>query len=59
MFNINKFTTKSQEALRHAQEIAVDNQNQQVDALHLLASLLLQEDSLVLTIIKKFNLKFF
>ncbi len=53
MFNINKFTTKSQEALRHAQEIAVDNQNQQVDALHLLAALLLQEESLVLTILKK------
>ncbi len=53
MFNINKFTTKSQEALRHAQEIAVDNQNQQVDALHLLAALLLQEESLVLTIFKK------
>jgi ATP-dependent Clp protease ATP-binding subunit ClpB len=53
MFNINKFTTKSQEALRHAQEIAIDNQNQQVDALHLLAALLLQEDSLVLTIVKK------
>ena len=53
MFNINKFTTKSQEALRQAQQIAVDNQNQQVDAFHLLASLLVQTDSLVLTILKK------
>ncbi|MDD5341197.1 MAG: ATP-dependent chaperone ClpB [Patescibacteria group bacterium] len=57
MFNINKFTTKSQEALRHAQEIAVDNHNQQVDALHLLAALLLQEDSLVLTIVKKLEVE--
>jgi ATP-dependent Clp protease ATP-binding subunit ClpB len=57
MFNINKFTTKSQEALRHAQEIAVDNHNQQVDALHLLAGLLLQEDSLVLTIVKKLEVE--
>jgi len=56
MFNINKFTTKSQEALRHAQEIAVDHQNQQVDALHLLASLLTQEDSLVVAILKKLEI---
>ncbi|MCX6742988.1 MAG: ATP-dependent chaperone ClpB [Candidatus Parcubacteria bacterium] len=53
MFNPNKLTTKSQEALRNAQEIAVDHQNQQVDALHLLASLLTQEESLVITILKK------
>lgn len=49
----NKFTTKSQEAVRHAQQIAIDNSNQQVDVLHLFASLLLQEDSLVVTILKK------
>ncbi|OGY41567.1 MAG: ATP-dependent chaperone ClpB [Candidatus Buchananbacteria bacterium RBG_13_39_9] len=53
MFNPNKLTTKSQEALRNAQEIAVDHQNQQVDALHLFASLLTQEESLVNTILKK------
>ena len=53
MFNLNKFTTKSQEALRQAQEIAYDHQNQQVDALHLLAALLVQEESLVLSILKK------
>ncbi len=56
MFNINKFTTKSQEALRQAQQISADSQNQQVDALHLLASLLLQEESLVLTILKKLEI---
>jgi ATP-dependent Clp protease ATP-binding subunit ClpB len=53
MFNLNKFTTKSQEALRNAQEIAYDHQNQQVDALHLLAALLVQEESLILSILKK------
>jgi ATP-dependent Clp protease ATP-binding subunit ClpB len=57
MFNINKFTTKSQEALRNAQQISADSQNQQVDALHLLASLLLQEDSLVTTILKKLEVE--
>lgn len=49
----NKFTTKSQEAVRSAQQIAIDNANQQVDVLHVLLSLLSQEDSLVLTILKK------
>src|SRR4030042_5941198 len=53
MFNPNKFTTKSQEALRNAQQIAIDSQNQQVDALHLLAAMLLQEESLVVTVVKK------
>ncbi|MCX6745189.1 MAG: ATP-dependent chaperone ClpB [Candidatus Parcubacteria bacterium] len=53
MFNPNRLTTKSQEALRNAQQIALDNQNQQVDALHLLASMLLQEESLVITVVKK------
>jgi len=57
MFNVNKFTTKSQEAMRNAQQIAYDNQNQQVDALHLLAALLLQEESLVLTIVKKLEVE--
>lgn len=50
---INKFTTKSQEALRSAQNIAADHQNQQIDTAHLLAALLLQDDSLVVTIMKK------
>jgi ATP-dependent Clp protease ATP-binding subunit ClpB len=53
MFNPNRLTTKSQEALRNGQQIAVDNKNQQVDALHLLASMLLQEESLVVTVVKK------
>lgn len=50
---LNKFTTKAQEAMRNAQQIAVDNQNQQVDDVHVLASLLLQEESLIQTILNK------
>jgi len=57
MFNPNRLTTKSQEALRNAQQIAVDNKNQQVDALHLLASMLLQEESLVVTVVKKLEVE--
>ena len=57
MFNPNRLTTKSQEALRNAQQIAVDNKNQQVDALHLLAAMLLQEESLVVTLVKKLEVE--
>ncbi|MCC6639127.1 ATP-dependent chaperone ClpB [Candidatus Falkowbacteria bacterium] len=49
----NKFTTKSQEAMRNAQQLAIENSNQQVDVLHVLASLLSQDESLVSTILKK------
>ena len=38
---MDKFTTKAQEALQRAQEIASGGGQQQVDALHLLKSLLL------------------
>ncbi|MCX6739739.1 MAG: ATP-dependent chaperone ClpB [Candidatus Parcubacteria bacterium] len=56
MFNPNRLTTKSQECLRLAQQIAIENQNQQVDALHVLAALLTQDDSLVVTIMKKLEI---
>ncbi len=52
---MDKFTTKAQEALQRAQEIASENGQQQVDALHLLKALLSQEDSLVLAVLKKLN----
>ncbi len=52
---MDKFTTKAQEALQRAQEIASGRGQQQVDALHLLGALLSQEDSLVLAILEKLN----
>ncbi len=45
--NIGKFTTKSQEAIRNAQEIALSRNNPQMDTAHLLYALLLQPDSIV------------
>ncbi|NTW14020.1 MAG: ATP-dependent chaperone ClpB [Candidatus Moranbacteria bacterium] len=45
--NINKFTQKSQEALRHAQENALSRGNAEFRPEHLLYALLLQEDSIV------------
>jgi len=45
--NINKFTQKSQEAVRHAQENALSRGNVEFRPEHLLYALLLQEDSIV------------
>ena len=51
--DINRFTTKSQEALRMAQEIALSHAQQHVDTIHLLAALATQEDSLVPLVFQK------
>ncbi|HUT21896.1 MAG TPA: ATP-dependent chaperone ClpB [Candidatus Bipolaricaulota bacterium] len=53
--NINKFTIKSQEALQNAQNAAFEYKNPQLDVLHLLYALLKQNDSIVLTVIKKLD----
>jgi len=47
------FTYKAQEAMMKAQSIARERRQNQVDALHLLLGLLIQEDSIVLTLLKK------
>ncbi|MCX6765956.1 MAG: ATP-dependent chaperone ClpB [Candidatus Moranbacteria bacterium] len=51
--DINKFTMKSQEALRRAQEMAMKQKNQQVDIFHLAFALASQEDSIVPTVFRK------
>jgi len=53
IMRMDKFTTKAQQALQMAQEMASSKGQQQVDALHLLKALLTQEDSLVLAVLKK------
>jgi ATP-dependent Clp protease ATP-binding subunit ClpB len=54
--DFNKFTNKSQEALRKSQELAVMRGQQQVDVFHLLYSLLEQENSVVPMIFRKFGI---
>lgn len=49
----NRFTTKTQEALRKAQELAFSLSQQQVDVLHLLNVLAVQEGSIVPLILRK------
>ncbi len=52
----NKFTNKSQEAIINAQIIAQDHGQQQIEGLHLLASMLFQNESLVKSIFDKLKI---
>lgn len=47
MINLNKFTTKSQEAIANAQQLAVSQQNPETTAIHLLTALLQENDGIV------------
>ena len=51
------FTHKAQEAIFSAQAIAQKKGQQQIDAVHLLLALLKQEESVVLTILKKLGIE--
>ena len=51
--NIEKFTQKSLEAIQTSQNIAIENQNPQVDQEHLLLALIEQEDSLIKQLLEK------
>ena len=56
--DLNKLTEKSQDALRAAQSIAVQNSNNQLDADHLFAALLRQDQGLVPSLLKRANIPF-
>ena len=51
--NAQKFTQKSLEAIQKAQDIAVENQNSQIEEEHLILALLEQEDSLIKELFQK------
>jgi len=53
--NIQKFTQKSLEAVQEAQNLAVANQNAQIEEEHLLLALLKQDNSLIKELLKKIN----
>ena len=48
-----QFTIKAQEALKRAHELAIERGGSQIDAMHLLAALLLQEDGVVSSLLDK------
>jgi len=54
--DLNKLTTKSQEALRNSQELAIIRNQQQVDVFHLLYALITQENSVVPMIFQKMEI---
>jgi ATP-dependent Clp protease ATP-binding subunit ClpB len=56
--NGTNFTHKAQDAILQAQSIAQEKGQQQIDALHLLVSLLSQEESVVLTLLQKIGLDY-
>ena len=49
----SNFTVKAQEAVRKAHELTIERGQNQVDVLHLLAALVLQDESMVISILDK------
>jgi ATP-dependent Clp protease ATP-binding subunit ClpB len=53
---LNKFTTKAKDAIKKAHELAIERGVNHVSSLHLLAALLLQEESMVASILDKLEI---
>lgn len=51
----NHFTTKAKEAIKRAHELAIERGQSHVNPIHLLAALILQEESMVASILDKLN----
>ncbi|MEK7063761.1 MAG: AAA family ATPase [Patescibacteria group bacterium] len=49
----NNFTTKAKEAVRRAHELAIERGQNQVSALHMAVALLMQEESIVVSILER------
>ena len=52
----NNFTTKAREAIRRAHELAIERGQNHVNPLHLLTALVLQEESMVFSILEKLEI---
>jgi ATP-dependent Clp protease ATP-binding subunit ClpB len=52
-FRFDKLTIKAQEAVQRAQELAADHGNPQIEPLHLLASLLAEDEGIVKPLLEK------
>jgi len=53
---MNNFTIKAQEALQNAHNLAMENDQQQVDTPHLMLALVNQEEGVVLALLKKLEI---
>src|SRR5882672_1446943 len=56
MPQFHNFTTKAKEAVRRAHELAIERGQNHVSPLHLLAALVLQEESLVFSILDRMEI---
>ena len=54
--NAEKYTQKSMEAVRDAQELVIRNNNMQIDQQHLLYALLNQDGGLIAQMLKKMHI---
>ncbi len=52
----HQFTTKAKEAIRRAHELAIERGQNHVNPMHLLAALILQEESMVISILDKMDI---
>ncbi|OGG54820.1 ATP-dependent chaperone ClpB [Candidatus Kaiserbacteria bacterium RIFCSPHIGHO2_02_FULL_49_11] len=55
MTPFNNFTTKAKEAVRKAHELAIERGQNHINPLHLLTALVLQEESMVLSILERMD----
>src|SRR5579872_3332916 len=53
---MSKLTTKAREAIRRAHELAIERGQNHVNPIHLLCSLILQEESMVTSILEKLEI---
>ncbi len=56
--NLNQFTIKSQEAIQKAQEVASVNEQQAIEAIHLLKGILTVDENVTPFLLKKLNVNF-
>ena len=55
--NLNKYTTKSQEAVAGAQELAQNSRNPEITPVHLLTALLMESDGIIGTLLEHLNVR--
>lgn len=53
---LNQFTTKAKEAIKRAHELAIERGQNSVSTMHLLAALLVQEESNVITLLERLDI---
>jgi ATP-dependent Clp protease ATP-binding subunit ClpB len=54
--NINNFTTKAKDAIKKAHELAIERGQNHVSSVHLLTSLIIQEESMVISILERLEI---